>query len=139
MKTFGQRQGTAAALLAMVLAAAPGCDEDGGTCGPYDPVVIVEEECGPCYPYAVEVVVSDPAGYAVAGADVELIVAAVPEVRMYGYTDLYGRAWFEATAAPGVMLVAYVSAPGYLGDAGDVGTYAGVQVLHIPVVLELIY
>jgi len=68
-----------------------------------------------------------------------VIVAAVPEVRLYGYTDLYGRAWFEATAAPGGTLVAYVSAPGYLGDAGDVGTYAGVQVLHIPVVLELIY
>lgn len=127
-------------VLALGLAAASGCEED--THGHHDhatPVVFVEPDGYPVYPYSVEVLVADPAGFAVAGAEVELIVAAVPETRVFGYTDFDGRAWFEVDTAPGVTLVAYVSAPGFVSDAGDIGTYAGAQVLHIPVCLYPAY
>lgn len=139
MKAIFQRHGPASALLALLLAAGAGCEEYCGTCGDPGPVVIVEPAGVPIYRYGVEVVVSDPAGFAVPGADVELIVAAVPETRFYGYTDGYGRAWFDVDAPTDVTLVAYVSAPGYASDAGDIGTYAGAQILHIPVCLDPAY
>lgn len=142
MKAFSQKLGRPAAsvVIALALAAASGCEEDyGGPYGHAAPVVFVEPDTYPAYRYSVEVVVADPAGFAVSYADVELIVAAVPEARLFGYTDFDGRAWFEVDAAPGVTLVAYVSAPGFVSDAGDIGTYAGAQVLHIPVCLYPAY
>jgi hypothetical protein len=123
----------------LVVVVAGGCEEYCDTCGDSEPVVIVEPDTYPAYRYSVEVVVADPAGFAVGYADVELIVAAVPEARLFGYTDFDGRAWFEVDTVPGVTLVAYVSAPGFVSDAGDIGTYAGAQVLHIPVCLYPAY
>jgi len=113
-----------------------GCEEDYcDGCGEPPPEVVMEA----AYPYRVEVHVADPAGFAVAGADVELIVATAPEWRVFGRTAYDGAAWFEVDAPPGVALVAYVSAPGFESNAGDIGTYAGAQVLHIPVCLYPAY
>jgi hypothetical protein len=138
--SYRLRRALAPIAAALTMIAASGCEDDyGGSCGDTPTAVIVEPDTYPACRYSVEVVVADPAGYAVAYADVELIVAAVPETRLFGYTDYNGRAWFEVDAAPGVTLVAYVSAPGFASDAGDVGTYAGAQVLHIPVCLYPVY
>ena len=136
-RLWGHRAARFAVMLVVVVAG--GCEEYGDSCDDPALAVIVEPDTYPAYRYSVEVVVADPAGFAVAYADVELIVAAVPEARLFGYTDYDGRAWFEVDTAPGVTLVAYVSAPGFASDAGDVGTYAGAQVLHIPVCLYPVY
>lgn len=139
MSTFMNRAarrwgGVALALWGLALC---GCEEDYcGGCGDPPPAVVVVE---PAYPYRVEVYVADPAGFAVAYADVELIVATVPERRVSGFTGYDGVAWFEVDASPGVTLVAYASAPGFESNAGDIGTYAGAQVLHIGVCLFPLY
>lgn len=126
--------------MALLLGAGMGCEEDYcGSCGDAPPAVVVEPAGYPVYAYSVEVLVTDPAGFAVPDAAVELIVAAFPETRLFGYTDYAGSAWFEVAAEPGVTLVAYASAPGYFSDAGDIGTYAGAQRLYIPVCLRPIY
>ena len=137
LRLWGHRAARFAVLL--VVAVAGGCEEYGDSCDEPAPAVIVEPEAYPAYRYSVEVVVADPAGFAVGYADVELIVAAMPEARLFGYTDFDGRAWFEVDTFPGVTLIAYVSAPGFVSDAGDIGTYAGAQVLHIPVCLHPAY
>lgn len=124
-------------LLAPLLLLA-GCEEDWepgrGADSPLG--VLGEPNEGPAYRYLVEVSVTSLDGYYVSAATVELIVASVPEQRLVGFTDADGCAWFEVYTAPEVPLVAYVSAVGFMSNAGDVGTYAGAQVLHIPVCLR---
>lgn len=132
-------RGWLALLAGLVAAAGAGCDGGGEAVVEYSSgadVVIAGDCCDETYDYMVEVLVSFE-GWAVPGAEVELIVAAVPERRYVGYTDDYGVAVFAIEAPPDVALVAYACAPGYGCGAGDVGTLAELYLLGIAV--ELVF
>jgi len=137
MKTAGYRMaGLLAVVVAMALGAG-GCDGEGyATVGYVDPVDPLYDPC--CYsdPYYYTVEVFVGAGrWVVPGAEVELVVASVPERRYYGYTDEYGFAYFEVEAYPDVTLVAYACAPGYYCDAADIGIVAGMEFVALSVTL----
>ena len=112
------------------------CDDDCSTC--HEETVIVDD--GPCcavyYPYLVEVQVYSRHGIPIPYADVELIVAMVPETRLWGMSDGYGSAFFQIEAPPDVAVVAYAEAPGHGGNASDIGTHADTDYLLITVFLD---
>ncbi|HMP73040.1 MAG TPA: hypothetical protein PKE55_07230 [Kiritimatiellia bacterium] len=89
-------------------------------------VVVVDEFCcvEPWYPYVVEVVVVDRQGFGVAGAEVELILASVPERRYLGVAGYDGVAVFPVESRPGVVAIAYACAGGFGCDAMDIGLRA---------------
>ncbi|MFH0878381.1 MAG: hypothetical protein V2A34_01580 [Lentisphaerota bacterium] len=111
------------------------CEEDCHDCHGED-VAVYEPERGPVlYPYMVEVNVLDARGAAVPYADVELIVAAVPETRLRGQADRHGTAFFQIYAEFDVAVIAYASAPGYGSQAADIGTRPDTDYLNIAVFL----
>ena len=99
-----------------------GCD--GEVCvecdGPSGAVVI-EDCCGEVYPYGVDVFVIDPVtGAGVHDADVELIVATVPEQRHVATTDPDGYVRFAVEAPVDSVAVAYACHAAYPCGSGDV-------------------
>ncbi len=126
------------AVLLGVLAACCCEDEEerphGG--GRNEPVVMDDEPCCDTMRYLVEVSVACPEGWAVPDAGVELVVAAVPEQRLYGYADGNGIAYFDVDCPPDVTLVAYAIADGFAGNAADMGTTPDSTLVQIAVTLR---
>lgn len=121
MKGLMQRWMAAAGSLAMAILLM-GCD--GSVCvecdGPSG-AVVVEDCCGEVYPYGVDVFVIDPAtGAGVYNAEVELIVATVPEQRYLAATDPDGFVRFAVEAPVDAVAVASACHPAYPCGSGDV-------------------
>lgn len=126
-------------LAALMAASGTGCDGGGEAVVEYSggaEVVIARDCCDETYDYIVEVLVAFE-GWVVPGAEVELIVAAVPERRYVGYTDGYGVAVFAIEAPADVTIIAYACAPGYGCGAGDVGTLA--ELYHLGIAVDLAF
>ena len=99
-------------------------------------VVITDEPCCIRNSYQLAVTVSDTLGYTLGGAEVELVVATVPEQRRFARTDRNEVAIFHFDAPPDVVAIAYACAPGYQCNASDVGTRPDRSHLDIFVVLR---
>lgn len=124
----------AAALLLGFAGLASGCDSGCYECEA-EVAVVIEEEYGPVYRHSTAVFVRDVDGYSLGGAEVELVIAGVPEQRFIGITDEDGEVWFTFDAPADVVVMAYACAPEYECNAADIGTVAGGGYLAIQVVL----
>lgn len=144
MKRTLVRRFLAAGMAVLAGSLASCCCDDEGDGGPHDggrpgTEVVYDEPCCENLRYFVEVSVACPAGRAIPGAGVELVVAAVPEQRLYGYADGGGVAYFEVDCPPDVTLVAFAVADGFESNGADMGTTPDGAPVRIAVTLYPLY
>ena len=85
------------------------------------------------YDYFVRVAVYDPWGYPLPSADVEVVVADVPEYSVYSTTDGYGLCDFWVEVTPGVVLSVFVDDYEFGGNYVSVVTDEITTEYHIDV------